>query len=107
MHGRRGEDWKRIRHMWTVPTPATQILEADGSSSSSSSAPNSFCKVMFFFLFFFVSFFHFSVSFSSDCLFVFFLLYITLRGCFRRNGKAEDMFCCVNVGGGRGGGNCF
>ncbi|XP_050937065.1 uncharacterized protein LOC103493927 isoform X2 [Cucumis melo] len=44
MHGRRGEDWKRIRHMWTVSTPATQILEADGSSSSSSSAPNSFCK---------------------------------------------------------------
>lgn len=33
--------------MWTVPTRGTQIVEADGSSSSSSSAPNSFCKVMF------------------------------------------------------------
>lgn len=44
MHGRRGEDWKRTRHMWTVPTRGTQIVEADGSSSSSSSAPNSFCK---------------------------------------------------------------
>ncbi|XP_022134710.1 uncharacterized protein LOC111006917 isoform X2 [Momordica charantia] len=44
MHGRRGEDGKRSRHMWTVPTRGTQIVEADGSSSSSSSAPNSFCK---------------------------------------------------------------
>ena len=33
--------------MWTVPTRGTQIVEADGSSSSSSSAPTSFCKVMF------------------------------------------------------------
>lgn len=37
------------------------------------------------------------------CLFVFFLC-ITLRGFFRRNGKFEDIFCCVNVGGGGGGG---
>ncbi|XP_022988314.1 uncharacterized protein LOC111485601 isoform X1 [Cucurbita maxima] len=44
MHGRRGEDWKRTRHMWTVHTLGTQIVEADGSSSSSSSALNSFCK---------------------------------------------------------------
>ncbi|KAG6587484.1 39S ribosomal protein L47, mitochondrial, partial [Cucurbita argyrosperma subsp. sororia] len=44
MHGRRGENWKRSRHMWTVPTRGTQIVEADGSSSSSSSAPTSFCK---------------------------------------------------------------
>ena len=57
MHGRRGEDWKRTRHMWTVPTRGTQIVEADGSSSSSSSALNSFCKVTF------------SVSVYPDCFF--------------------------------------
>lgn len=49
MHGRGGgEERKRARHMWTVPTRATAVLSGDGGaspSSSSSSTVNSFCKV--------------------------------------------------------------
>ncbi|WRX17866.1 Bromo adjacent homology (BAH) domain - like 7 [Theobroma cacao] len=48
MHGRGGgEERKRARHMWTVPTRATAVLSGDGGaspSSSSSSTVNSFCK---------------------------------------------------------------
>ncbi|XP_015882642.3 uncharacterized protein LOC107418459 [Ziziphus jujuba] len=42
MHGREGgEERKRTRHMWTVPT---RVATPDGSSSSSSSSANSFFK---------------------------------------------------------------
>ncbi|OMO78446.1 hypothetical protein COLO4_24764 [Corchorus olitorius] len=47
MHGRGGgEERKRARHMWTVPTRATAVLSGDvgASPSSSSSAVDSFCK---------------------------------------------------------------
>ncbi|XWS48133.1 hypothetical protein CRYUN_Cryun13aG0046800 [Craigia yunnanensis] len=46
MHGRGGgEESKKVRHMWTVPTRATAVLSGDGGaspSSSSSSTVNSF-----------------------------------------------------------------
>ncbi|XP_022767604.1 mucin-19-like isoform X2 [Durio zibethinus] len=48
MHGRGGgEERKKARHMWTVPTRATAVLSGDGGaspSSSSSSTINSFSK---------------------------------------------------------------
>ncbi|KAB1202456.1 hypothetical protein CJ030_MR7G027621 [Morella rubra] len=44
MHGRSGEQRKRSRHMWTVPTRATVAATADGSSSSTLSSADSFCK---------------------------------------------------------------
>lgn len=37
MHGLEGEDWKRRRHMWSVPTTVVD--------DSSTSTQNSFCKV--------------------------------------------------------------
>ncbi|KAM6569883.1 hypothetical protein CsatB_017868 [Cannabis sativa] len=41
MHGREGEERKRSRHMWTVPT---RVVAVDRSSSSFSSSPNSLYK---------------------------------------------------------------
>ncbi|XVF50283.1 hypothetical protein PTKIN_Ptkin04bG0083800 [Pterospermum kingtungense] len=48
MHGRGGgEERKKARHMWTIPTRATAVLSGDGAaspSSSSQSTVNSFSK---------------------------------------------------------------
>ncbi|XP_022727192.1 uncharacterized protein LOC111283065 [Durio zibethinus] len=48
MHGRGGgEEWKKARHMWTVPTRGTAVLSGDGGASPSSSSScivNSFSK---------------------------------------------------------------
>ncbi|XP_050257136.1 uncharacterized protein LOC126702478 [Quercus robur] len=47
LHGRVGEERKRNRHMWTVPTRATIAASAtatDGSSSVTLCSSNSFCK---------------------------------------------------------------
>ncbi|GKU88810.1 hypothetical protein SLEP1_g3028 [Rubroshorea leprosula] len=49
MHGRAGgEERKRARHMWTLPSRATVVVSGDGGgspSSPSSSTVNYFCKV--------------------------------------------------------------
>ncbi|KAG2678990.1 hypothetical protein I3760_11G029700 [Carya illinoinensis] len=44
MHGQAGDERKRSRHMWTVPTRVIVAATADGSSSSNLSSANSFTK---------------------------------------------------------------
>ena len=66
LHGRVGEERKRNRHMWTVPTRATIAASAtatDGSSSVTLCSSNSFCKVCFWL-------FWFWFWFKFFCLFV-------------------------------------
>ncbi|KAE8662218.1 hypothetical protein F3Y22_tig00113716pilonHSYRG00005 [Hibiscus syriacus] len=49
MHGRRGgEERKKARHMWTLPTRATAVLSGDGGASLSSSSSSSSSTVNFF-----------------------------------------------------------
>ncbi|XP_059641084.1 uncharacterized protein LOC132283175 [Cornus florida] len=43
MHGREGENWKRGRHMWSVPTRGTGTTRTVAGDSTTSTA-DSFCK---------------------------------------------------------------